>query len=80
MHDPQIQFYKEIKDYEQASNARSGYDYVSLHSYVISQTPLAKLGPRFNVDSEAQWNSWHVYFSNQEYATLILQDVLLSGD
>ena len=74
---PKVQFYKDIKDYEQRLNDRAGRDDIALHSYIISQTPFLQLREQAGIPSIPGFNRLHVYFREQDnYAELLLRDML----
>lgn len=75
---PKIQFYSQIKEYEQMLNERAGRDDVALHSYIISQTPYPDLSEHFDTESKTVLNSWHVYFPDQDYVRSIMEEILLA--
>jgi hypothetical protein len=77
-HDQKVQFFKTIKSYERELNARAGRDDISLHSYIVSQTPFTELREQTGIAHEPVFNrDYHVYFPEQDdHVATLLKDVL----
>ncbi len=74
---PKVQFYKSIKEYERELNRRSGRDDISLHSYIISQTPFGTLSTQTGIRTKSKFNEMHIYFPEQDdYIESLLKGVL----
>jgi hypothetical protein len=76
---PKVQFFRTIKTYEQELNARAGREDITLHSYIISQTPFEKLSGQTGIARKRVFNrDYHVYFREQDhYISLLLEAVLV---
>jgi len=78
---PRVQFYKDIKDYEQRLNDQADRKDIALHSYIISQTPFPRLRERAGIPSIPGFNRLHIYFREQDdYAALLLRDILIGRE
>jgi hypothetical protein len=75
---PKVQFFKTVKDYERELNARAGRDDVTLHAYLVSQTPFPQLSGQTGIPSALIFNrDYHIYFPDQRsYVAKLLEDVL----
>jgi len=73
-----VQFYETIKEYERKLNHRARRDDIALHSFIVSQTSIAKLSGQTGIASEPVFNrDYHIYFRQQpNYVELLLEDVL----
>ena len=71
-----VQFYQTIKEYERKLNERAARDDIALHSYIVSQTSYEDLRRQTAMGAPQEFNRLHVYFREQEYVRLLIEDVL----
>ena len=71
-----VQFYRTIKEYERKLNERAARDDIALHSYIVSQTSFEDLRKQTAMGTPQEFNRLHVYFREQEYVRLLIEDVL----
>lgn len=74
---PKVKLHKQIKKDERILNQREGRDDVTLHAYMVSQTPLKKMEELTGLSSDAAFHERNVYFREETgYPGLILKRVL----